>query len=90
MFLGSRTAHAGERREGGLEGVGFSGKVALAFVFDGGKETIADDGGSVCEFNVGRSVPETIYSEFGEGDEVFGAVDGEDGVSYLTYDDGSS
>ena len=70
--------------------MGFAGKVALAFVFDGGKETITDDKGSVCEFDVGRSVPETIYSEFGKGDEVFGAVDSEDGMSYLTHDDGSS
>lgn len=70
--------------------MGFAGKVALAFVFNGSKETIADDRGSVCEFNVGRSVPETIYSEFGKGDEVFGAVDSEHGMSYLTYDDGSS
>ena len=90
MLLGGWASHSGEGREGGLEGVGFTGKVALAFVIDGGKETVADDVGGVCEFDVGRAVPETVYSEFGKGDEVLGTLYGEDGMTNLSYDDGAS
>jgi len=72
--------------------VGFARKVTFAFVFDERDASAADDVGCLCELDVRRAVPEPIYAQAGEGDEIFlfsagGKGNGEHCMSDLLDDD---
>ena len=67
----SLAAHSWHRRHRGFEGVGFAGKVTFAFIFDERDVSAADDVGCLCELDVRGAIPEPIYAQAGEGDEIF-------------------
>lgn len=74
--------------------MGFAGKVAFAFVFDERDVSAADDVGCLSELDVRGAVPEPIYAQAGEGDEIFlfsarRKGNGEHCMSDLLDDDGA-
>jgi len=65
-------------------------EISLSLVLDGGDVSATDDVGRLGQFDIRGSVPETINTETGEGDQVLLClVNSEHCMTNLLYDDGA-